>query len=295
MIAYTDYAGRCARSARGGNTGLEGLQRRLLDDQEWRRNRHAMRLMASRSGSCGSASTVARARSRISLSYLRFLLAASTSCLRLLISGKLDVVHVHNLPDFLVFAGLVPRLAGRKVVLDIHDSVPETFAAKFSDAPLVHRLLCLEERLSAAVAHKVICVNHPQRATLVARGIPDSKTFISMNVPDPRIFGCLFDQWACARPGAPQPRVSRHDGRAARRGPPDPGGGAVARPRPGSATPFVGSWRRPGRLPASGPATGRGREHRLQREGVSLEGPSGPTELDGSWESWEIVEVPRAI
>jgi glycosyltransferase involved in cell wall biosynthesis len=101
----------------------------------------------------------------------------------------LDVVHVHNLPDFLVFAGLLPRLAGSKVVLDVHDSVPETFATKFSDAPMLKRALCFEERVSALVAHRVICVNHPQRDALVARGIPGDKTFISMNVPDPRIFG----------------------------------------------------------------------------------------------------------
>ena len=94
----------------------------------------------------------------------------------------------HNIPDFLVLAGLVPRLAGRKVVLDVHDSVPETFAAKFPSTTHVRKAPFLEERLSALIAHKVICVNQPQRETLVARGIPDSKTFISMNVPDPRIF-----------------------------------------------------------------------------------------------------------
>jgi glycosyltransferase involved in cell wall biosynthesis len=42
-------------------------------------------------------------------------------------------------------------------------------------------------------------VNHPQRDTLVARGIPSSKTFISMNVPDPRIFG-LGDAVAAPMP-----------------------------------------------------------------------------------------------
>lgn len=188
MIAYTDYAGDarvrreaetlaskafdvvCLTTKNGGKPTrytLDGVEVRELRVSKYR-----------------GKSTVAYL-----LSYLRFMFAASASCLRLLISGKLDVVHVHNLPDFLVFAGLVPRLAGRKVVLDIHDSVPETFAAKFSDAPLAHRALCLEERWSAAIAHKVICVNHPQRATLVARGIPDAKTFVSMNVPDPRIFG----------------------------------------------------------------------------------------------------------
>jgi glycosyltransferase involved in cell wall biosynthesis len=102
--------------------------------------------------------------------------------------GELDVVHAHNIPDFLVFAGLLPRFAGRKVVLDVHDSVPETFTTKFPRAAWVRKALCLEERLSVLVAHRVICVNHPQRDVLVKRGVPDAKTFVSMNVPDPRIF-----------------------------------------------------------------------------------------------------------
>ena len=134
-------------------------------------------------------------------SYLRFLAAASTSCIQLLLKGELDVIHVHNVPDFLVIAGLVPRLAGRKVVLDVHDSVPETFAAKFSNAPVAQKLLRLEERLSALVAHKVICVNDPQRATLVARGIPAGKTFVSMNVPDPRIFDTSSNGCHVSEPG----------------------------------------------------------------------------------------------
>jgi glycosyltransferase involved in cell wall biosynthesis len=121
-------------------------------------------------------------------SYLRFLLLASAVCVRLLVRRELDVVHVHNIPDFLVLAGLVPRLAGSAVILDVHDSVPETFATKFSAASSFRKALYLEERLSALLAHRVICVNHLQRDTLVARGIAASKTFISMNVPDPRIF-----------------------------------------------------------------------------------------------------------
>jgi glycosyltransferase involved in cell wall biosynthesis len=121
-------------------------------------------------------------------SYLWFLVVTSVMCLRLLVRGELDVVHAHNLPDFLVFAGLLPRLMGTKVVLDVHDSVPETFATKFASSPVLWRALCLEEELSALVAHKVICVNHPQRDTLVARGIPKAKTLVTMNTPDPKIF-----------------------------------------------------------------------------------------------------------
>jgi glycosyltransferase involved in cell wall biosynthesis len=136
-------------------------------------------------------------------SYLSFLVVASVACARLLFEDRLDVVHVHNLPDFFVFAGLVPRLRGSKVVLDVHDSVPETFATKFSSGSLLQKALCLEERISARLAHKVICVNHPQRDALVARGIPSSKTFVSMNVPDPKIFGT---------PSAVGPRAARPPG-----------------------------------------------------------------------------------
>lgn len=188
MVAYTDYAGDARVRREAETLASKGFNVVCLTTRNGGKpTRYTLDGVEVRElgvGKYRGKSTVAYL-----LSYIRFLLAASTSCIRLLISGKLDVVHAHNLPDFLVFAGLVPRLAGRKVVLDVHDSVPETFAAKFSNAPLVHRLLCLEERLSAAVAHKVICVNHPQRETLVARGITDSKTFVSMNVPDPRIFG----------------------------------------------------------------------------------------------------------
>ena len=39
-----------------------------------------------------------------------------------------DVIHVHSVPDFQVFATLIPRLMGARVILDIHDIVPEFYA-----------------------------------------------------------------------------------------------------------------------------------------------------------------------
>jgi glycosyltransferase involved in cell wall biosynthesis len=127
-------------------------------------------------------------------SYVRFLVVSSFACLGRLFRRELDVVHVHNLPDFLVLAGLLPRLAGRKVVLDVHDSVPETFEAKFSGSSWARWLLRFEERVSARVAHRVLCVNDPQRDVLVRRGIPEAKTMVTMNVPDPRIFSAAGPQ-----------------------------------------------------------------------------------------------------
>src|SRR6185369_3087765 len=49
------------------------------------------------------------------LSYVRFLAAAALACLGRLVKGDIDVVHVHNLPDFLVFAALLPRSEERRV------------------------------------------------------------------------------------------------------------------------------------------------------------------------------------
>ncbi|MDO5576145.1 MAG: glycosyltransferase, partial [Fibrobacter sp.] len=46
-------------------------------------------------------------------------------------SEKYDLVHVHSVPDYEVFAALVPKFTGAKVILDIHDIVPELFLAKF--------------------------------------------------------------------------------------------------------------------------------------------------------------------
>jgi glycosyltransferase involved in cell wall biosynthesis len=130
-----------------------------------------------------------KSRVRYTMFYLRFLLAASLACVRLLASKELDAVHVHNMPDFLVFAAVIPRLFGKPVVLDVHDTMPETFAAKFANGSAIWRLLCLEEKISALVAHRIICVHDQQRETMVRRGIPRAKTFISMNVPDPAVFG----------------------------------------------------------------------------------------------------------
>jgi glycosyltransferase involved in cell wall biosynthesis len=122
-------------------------------------------------------------------SYLRFTFLAFLACTKLFLKRRIDVVHVHNLPDFLVFAAIVPRLFGKKLILDIHDTFPETYVTKFraystAFQRIVFKALCLEERVCSALAHKIICVNHVQRDVLVRRGVPPEKVAISMNVPD---------------------------------------------------------------------------------------------------------------
>ena len=72
-----------------------------------------------------------------------------------------DLVHVHSVPDFEVFAAWLPRLAGARVILDIHDIVPEFYASKFHVEPesSVFRALLAAERWSARFADHVIVAN----------------------------------------------------------------------------------------------------------------------------------------
>ena len=45
---------------------------------------------------------------RYLLSYLKFMLSAFFVCNRLLAKKSLDIVHVHNMPNFLVFSAIIP-------------------------------------------------------------------------------------------------------------------------------------------------------------------------------------------
>ena len=42
-----------------------------------------------------------------------------------------DLIHVHSVPDFEIFAALIPKLKGAKLILDMHDIVPEFYVDKF--------------------------------------------------------------------------------------------------------------------------------------------------------------------
>ncbi|MEO7599361.1 MAG: glycosyltransferase, partial [Opitutus sp.] len=89
---------------------------------------------------------------------LRFLLLSSWIITRRHAKRPYDILHVHNMPDFLVFSAWYPKLTGVKLILDIHDIVPELYASKFGDGkqPALMPLLKAMERLSASFANHVI-------------------------------------------------------------------------------------------------------------------------------------------
>jgi glycosyltransferase involved in cell wall biosynthesis len=93
-------------------------------------------------------------------------------------------------PNFLVFAALVPKFTGAKIILDMHDLVPELYASKFSGdrISLTYRILLITERLSARFADHVIAANHLWERKLLGRSVPADKCTTLLNYPDTSIF-----------------------------------------------------------------------------------------------------------
>src|SRR5579872_3072451 len=73
-----------------------------------------------------------------------------------------DLIHFHSVPYFEVFAAWYPKMVGSKIILDIHDIVPEFYASKFdkSRTSLTFKLLIAIERVSALFSDHVVIANH---------------------------------------------------------------------------------------------------------------------------------------
>jgi glycosyltransferase involved in cell wall biosynthesis len=103
---------------------------------------------------------------------------------------RYDLVYVHNMPDILVLSSLVPRILGAKVVLDLHDPMPELMTTIFGldrksrSVRLMERL----EKWSIALAHAVITVNAACKRIFASRSCDAGKITVVMNSPDESIF-----------------------------------------------------------------------------------------------------------
>ena len=103
---------------------------------------------------------------------------------------RYHLVHVHNMPDFLILSALVPKLLGARAILDLHDPMPELMITIYSlgHQSLPVRFLQIVERLSVRFADSVITVNEACKKIFSARSCAPSKVTVIMNSPDPDIF-----------------------------------------------------------------------------------------------------------
>jgi len=122
--------------------------------------------------------------------YVYFFARAAVLAARMSIGKPYDVVIACTMPDAVVLCTVALRLRGTRVVLDVHDTMPELYRDKFGGrrGAFGARLLQIQERLSAACADRVLAVHDPHRERLEQSGIRSEKIRVVMNAPDSRIF-----------------------------------------------------------------------------------------------------------
>ena len=131
-------------------------------------------------------------KSRLSYLYrlIKFLFKSLYHVSKRQIQYPFDIVHVHSIPDFEVFSSLIAKLRGAKVILDIHDLVPELYINKFNKkrSDLLYRILIWIEKISCKYADHIIISNHLWYETITKRSAEKNKCTVVLNYPDDSIF-----------------------------------------------------------------------------------------------------------
>jgi glycosyltransferase involved in cell wall biosynthesis len=107
------------------------------------------------------------------------------------------------MPDILVFCAAVPKLIGAKVILDLHDPMPELMQTIFGLSPSskAMRLIKWLEKISIGFSDTTLTVNEACKRLFSGRSCRSSKIQVIMNSPDEKMFA--------APPSSPTPISSR--------------------------------------------------------------------------------------
>lgn len=137
---------------------------------------------------------------RMIFEYLAFTALASLMLVPAALRRHYSVIHVHNPPDFLVLAGLLPRAGGARLILDVHDFSWLMFRTRFPGrlgrfgAPVLEMI----ERIACTVADVVLTVHEPYKRELIAHGVDEEKIVVVMNVFDEALLARLEPHMASA-------------------------------------------------------------------------------------------------
>lgn len=137
------------------------------------------------------------------LEHLAFMVIATLLAAFLHLRRRYDVVQTHTIPDSVVFASIVPKLLGARVILDLHECMPEFFSTKFGTS-LGHpgvRLMGWIEQLAIRYADHVITCTEQMKERFVERGAPAEKIDVVLNSADEQIFDASAHTPSAREPG----------------------------------------------------------------------------------------------
>ncbi len=103
---------------------------------------------------------------------------------------KYSLIQVHNLPDYLVFVGILHKLFGVKLILDIHDPSVDLFEEKWPGKKnkIFKYIIKIGERYSCKLSDHLITVTSMCKEKLVERGNPSNKITLILNTANETIF-----------------------------------------------------------------------------------------------------------
>jgi glycosyltransferase involved in cell wall biosynthesis len=124
------------------------------------------------------------------LSWCYFLILAGAVVTWLHLKHSYKLIHVHNMPDFLIFSALFPKILKAKVILDVQDASPELMEerAKGRWRNLTKRLAIWQEKLSTSFADHVVTIGWTVEDLLLQRGVPAQKLTSIHNSAKPSFF-----------------------------------------------------------------------------------------------------------
>jgi glycosyltransferase involved in cell wall biosynthesis len=121
--------------------------------------------------------------------YFIFLIVSSALLTGLYISRRYKVIHVHSIPDYEVFCAIIPKILGAKIILDLHELMPEIFTAKFNvpaESKKVNWAKTLE-RSSVQFADNVITTSN-QRKEILQNRTQRNDIAVIMNLPKQSVY-----------------------------------------------------------------------------------------------------------
>lgn len=103
---------------------------------------------------------------------------------------KYSSIQAHNMPDHLIFAGILQKFLGVPLILDIHDLTVELLDDKWpkKKSGLMKSLVKFVEKISCKTADKIITVTQTCKERLVSRGVSPEKITLVLNTPNENIF-----------------------------------------------------------------------------------------------------------
>lgn len=124
------------------------------------------------------------------LEYATFTALAGVMISLLHLRHRYELVQVNSIPDALVFSALVPKLLGARVLLDLHECMPEFFSTRFKTGlhhPMV-RVVAWLEQASIRFADYAITCSEQMREAFVGRGATADKISVILNGSDESVF-----------------------------------------------------------------------------------------------------------